>query len=333
MARPQQTADPIGLVEAAYDDAPREQWLRTLVERTSTLVPESRASGCYGLDLRNPNAPSFSSPLVVGLPVGFAAVWIERLAAMDLRLVARACARKVGSLSELGGGKASTVGPVGELAEQYGADAFYCIALDSEGRGLVLSTLLSRPQQLTRGIRSRWSLLGAHLAAADRLRRKPPDERQDDCILSPGGRVEHAEGAATGIRAREQLRAAVVARDKARTRAVRSSPDEALALWRGLVSGQWSLLDRFESDGRRYVVARRNEPVPTNPMALTLRERQILGHLLQGDALKVAAYALGIDVSTVSATAKTLLLKLGVRDVSELAQLVASMGVTAGSAV
>jgi DNA-binding NarL/FixJ family response regulator len=149
-------------------------------------------------------------------------------------------------------------------------------------------------------------------------------------VLTAGGRVEHAQGDATESSARQHLRAAVVARDKARTRAVRSNPDEALSLWQGLVAGRWSLLDRFESDGRRYVVARRNEPTPPDVLALTLRERQVLGHLLQGDAMKVAGYALGLDVSTVSGVAKTLLLKLGIRSVPELAGLVGSMGAASG---
>jgi DNA-binding CsgD family transcriptional regulator len=179
-------------------------------------------------------------------------------------------------------------------------------------------------------MRTRWSLLAAHVAAAERLRRKHPDEPQDECVLSVGGRVEHAEGDATEARARGRLREAVVARDKARTRAVRSNPDEALSLWRGLVSGRWSLLDRFESDGRRYVVARRNEPTPPNPLALTLRERQVLGHLVQGDAMKVAGYSLGINASTISIIARSLLLKLGVRSVAELMALVGSTGAAGG---
>ena len=142
--------------------------------------------------------------------------------------------------------------------------------------------------------------------------------------LQAGGRVEHAEGEAADATTREGLRAAVVARDKARTRAVRSDPDQALALWRGLVSGRWSLLDRFVA-----VVDIRMPPTHTDEglrAALTLRERQVLSHLIQGDAMKVAGYALGINASTVSTIAKSLLLKLGIRSVTDLAALVAATG-------
>jgi DNA-binding CsgD family transcriptional regulator len=323
-------ADPIGLVEAAYEDAPRDDWMRTLMERALPLVPGGEAPGCYALDMSDPTAPKVSSAMVSGLPQGFAEMWQGALAASDASVHAKAYARKVSTLSDVTGGHVSAFGPVGVLAEQFGADAFYCAALDAEGRGLVLAALLSRPMQLARGVRARWSLLGAHVAAADRLRRRPAEARQDECVLSAGGRVEHAEGDATEAKARERLRAAVVARDRARTRAVRSNPDEALSLWRGLVAGRWSLLDRFESDGRRYVVARRNEPAPRDPLSLTLRERQVLHHLVQGDAMKVAGYALGLDASTVSAITKTLLLKLGLRSVTELSVLVASTAASAG---
>jgi FixJ family two-component response regulator len=80
---------------------------------------------------------------------------------------------------------------------------------------------------------------------------------------------------------------------------VRSDPEAALALWAGLVAGRWSLADCFERDGRRFIVARRNGTNPHGPQALTRHERQVLSHRLQGDSLKVTAYALGIAESTV----------------------------------
>jgi hypothetical protein len=62
--------------------------------------------------------------------------------------------------------------------------------------------------------------------------------------------------------ARELPRAqrAAKAIDRARSRA-RSNEDEALELWQGLVAGRWSLVEQFDSDGRRFLVARKNDPV------------------------------------------------------------------------
>ncbi len=84
------------------------------------------------------------------------------------------------------------------------------------------------------------------------------------------------------------------------------------------MSGRWTLVDRFESDGRRYVIAHVNEPVPAQVLALTLRERQVVGHLLLGHPSKVVAYSLGVSPAAVSATLKSALLKLGVGSVAKL---------------
>ena len=114
------------------------------------------------------------------------------------------------------------------------------------------------------------------------------------------------------------------------SRAVRASPEEALSMWGGLVSGRWSLVDRFERDGRRFVVARKNAPDPSMPLALDLRERQVLGHMVQGDSAKLTAYTLGVTSSTVSATRRTVLLKLGVRSVAELGALLGAANAAGG---
>ena len=49
-------------------------------------------------------------------------------------------------------------------------------------------------------------------------------------------------------------------RERARSKRERADPDCALALWEGLVAGRWSLVDHFESDGKRFVVAHKNDP-------------------------------------------------------------------------
>jgi DNA-binding NarL/FixJ family response regulator len=81
------------------------------------------------------------------------------------------------------------------------------------------------------------------------------------------------------------------------------------------------LVDRFDRDGRRYVVARRNEAAPQSRFELTQRERQILGYLLRGESAKATALDLGLAPSSVSDTTQQLLLKLGVRSVVELMRL------------
>jgi DNA-binding CsgD family transcriptional regulator len=130
--------------------------------------------------------------------------------------------------------------------------------------------------------------------------------------------VEHADGDAKASAALQSLRTRTVAIDRARGRQRRSDPDAGLEAWRGLVAGRWSLVDRFESDGRRHVIAHRNEPVPARVLALTLRERQVVAHRVAGHSSKVAAYALGVSPAAVSGALRSAMLKLGVRNVSQL---------------
>ncbi|HEX8795216.1 MAG TPA: LuxR C-terminal-related transcriptional regulator [Polyangiaceae bacterium] len=200
-------------------------------------------------------------------------------------------------------------------------DALGCVALDAEGRGVIVSTDLPRLSRLSRSARTSWQLAAVHIAAAHRLRRRLALGPRQACVLSTDGKVLHADGDATERRVRERLRDAVVSRDRARTRRMRSDAISALALWDGLVAGRWTLIDRFERDGRRFIVAHCNETNPAGPPPLTRRERQVLSHLLQGDSLKLTSYALGIAPSTASEARSRALLKLGIRNLADLAQL------------
>jgi DNA-binding CsgD family transcriptional regulator len=155
-------------------------------------------------------------------------------------------------------------------------------------------------------------------------------ESRPDAILSPSGRVEHAEGDAREAVARASLRSRAAAIDRARGRLRRSDPDAALETWQGLVAGRWSLVDRFESDGRRYVVAHRNEPPTDRILSLTSRERQVVGHRMRGHSAKLTAYTLGISPAAVSATMKSSLQKLGVGTVAEMLHV---LGDVAGSSL
>jgi DNA-binding CsgD family transcriptional regulator len=52
---------------------------------------------------------------------------------------------------------------------------------------------------------------------------------------------------------------------------------------------------------------------------------------MQGDSVKLTAYALGLSPSTASQSASTALLKLGVRNVAGLAALVGERGRSPGN--
>jgi DNA-binding CsgD family transcriptional regulator len=321
--------DPVELVENLYDcQAQDGEWLQRLVRGVIAQVPEAQNGYCYRIDASSESEPRIVGvPVSISLPDGFQGEFkcfvdsypVSLEASREFRRL-HCSPRKVSTISDQLGRGAMASSSHATFVRAYGSqDAFGCVALDAECRGIVIAAGLPRITSLPRRVRSLWSVLGAHVATANRMRFR--SQRNDECVLAPDGRAVHAEGDATAIGARERLRDAVVKRDRARTRQVRSKPQEALALWPAMVSARWSLMDRFERDGRRYVVARRNEPLPPGPLALTVRERQICRHMVQGDSVKLTAYTLGLAPSTVSAVARSVLLKLGVRTVSQLAAL------------
>jgi DNA-binding NarL/FixJ family response regulator len=102
--------------------------------------------------------------------------------------------------------------------------------------------------------------------------------------------------------------------------------DAALTLWRALVAGRWSLLDRFESDGKRFVVAHRNDPELGDPRGLTRRERQVAEYVGLGRPHKQIAYTLGVSAAAVSNAVTSASRKLGLRGRTELASFFAPGG-------
>ena len=152
-----------------------------------------------------------------------------------------------------------------------------------------------------------WRSIAAHVSAAFRIRRHfgsatgaTPESFLPEAILRPDGRLEHAAPPAQGGAGRRAaLRRAVLALDRARGPLRHRDPEQALSLWRALVAGRWSLVDDFDSDGRRFVVAHRNDAKVSDLRGLTSRERQIAGYEALGHSNKVIAYQLGLSVGTV----------------------------------
>ena len=138
--------------------------------------------------------------------------------------------------------------------------------------------------------------------------------------LDPSDRFLHATSAAKEPAAREGLAEAVRRMELARGRLRRADPDEALALWQGLVDGTWSLVDHSDSDGKRYLLARRNEPGMRDPRALARHERAALAFAALGHQNKYISYLLGISVSAVAQNLRTAQRKLGLASRNELIQ-------------
>jgi len=100
----------------------------------------------------------------------------------------------------------------------------------------------------------------------------------------------------------------------------RTDPNEAADLWQALVDGRWSLMDQHDSDGRRYILARRNAPAAKAQASLTAREQQVLSYVALGQSNKLVAYTLGLSVSAVANLIARASRKLGATSRVELIQ-------------
>ncbi len=116
-----------------------------------------------------------------------------------------------------------------------------------------------------------------------------------------------------------------LAADRASSDADTEACDKA---WRDLVSGRLRIIQRFDKDGRRYVVARRSKGTKLRGVQLTERELSVVERRVRGAPLKDIAAALGVSISTVAKSLKRALGKLGLENQAEL---IAVLGASRGT--
>lgn len=144
---------------------------------------------------------------------------------------------------------------------------------------------------------------------------RPPDPSGDSTL--PG---------IDGIANPDTLRDAALSLDQARRDLGHCDSDRALLVWEGLVRGQASLVDWFDSDGRRFVLVKLNTLQGNCGCGLTAREYQVAMGAALGESSKVTGYRLGISPSRVSALLRGSMRKLGVRTKAQLVIMVRVLG-------
>jgi DNA-binding CsgD family transcriptional regulator len=196
-----------------------------------------------------------------------------------------------------------------QLEELGLADVFFVNGVDPSHLGCFLAAPSPRRKSFHPRETRSWLYTAAHLVAAFRIRRQlgtdpgavvDPNRLVPQAVLRPDGKLEHAEGCARSAPMRAALARATAAVDRARGPLRHRDPDEALEIWRALVAGEWSLVEHFDSDGRRFLIAHRNATAGRDARGLTKREQQVLAHADLGHSNKMIAYELGLSTSTVA---------------------------------
>lgn len=319
--------DPVSVVEAAYHlDADTEQWLEGITRHASRFFPDRArmlalivGSGPQlGLHAAYSEGPPEDVPAVERVLGSLA----ELPSAM--RELYRHGSTELASLSSLLGAAPRNDGGFERLAPDDVGDYVGILVRDPAGVGIQIGAIMPEATRVDPAAIPLWNRIGAHVVTGYRLRQRYRDLTVDsaDAVIDPSGKLEHAASDHEKSRARRRaLCEAAVSIERVRSELRGADPQRALALWQGLVRGEYSLLERFDTDGRRYYVARRNDPEVRGPSALTRRERQIAAFAGLGHDNQRIAYQMGLAVSTVATHLSHAIVKLGVGSRVELVQL------------
>jgi DNA-binding CsgD family transcriptional regulator len=324
-------ADEIAVVEAAYRlDGTEAQWLEGLARAASSQVTGHCGVAAVSVHV-DPAGPRLRKVACSGGRPTLPGAVTEYMRLARPEVLARTFgASPCTTIGAVLGEDELEADPASRVLFDLGIrDAMGVVALDPAGFLVVLATYFPKATTLSRTTVSRWSRVASHLAAGFRVRRglqaaeshAVPTSPVPGCeaVLSPNGRLEHAEPAAQ--RARAALARAVLNIQTARGPLRREDRDGALQAWQGLVAGRWSLVDHVDTDGKRFLVARKNDSAAPQLAGVSALECRVLSARARGLPLKLIAYDLGLSMSCVSKHLHAGMHKLGVSHDGELAIL------------
>jgi DNA-binding CsgD family transcriptional regulator len=336
----------IDIVESAYDlDKPDATWLRDLIEVGAPVW--DHGPGVFGFEFVRPPPGGTGAEVVIrnpqlrSLPADFPerlGVLMRSLPPELVQIIAPPgyAGTWRGLIDECPEAEAF---PVEDLGYE---DLFAILAVDPNGVGVEIIAPLDRATRLAPRTQERWRMLCAHVATAYRLRNalargagsrlvQTDLPRDAEAVLDAKGfRLVDVAGPAKEHSAGEVLRDAALRVDRSRGKLRRQDPELALQTWTALVDGRWSLVDWFDTDQRRFILAIPNPPEIRDPRGLTEQEAQVVTYATFGEPNKLIAYRLGLSQPRVSALVKSAMHKLGAKSKAELVRKLQPLGESSG---
>ena len=199
------------------------------------------------------------------------------------------------------------------LMAPMGQDAFW-IRAEFENASVHLLVALPGVRRTPNRQRQLWNRLALHVATCIALRTKAQ-------IL----------GTST-----PELRASIrrIVAHEARREKPSLTMDESqcVSAWEAVCSGTWSLVDAFDHQGQRFLVAKTNRDTP-DPRQLSPQERQVAEFLAQGLSNKLIGYELGLSTSRAGTLVGRVQQKLGAATRAEAIQRIHALHRVRGRAL
>jgi DNA-binding CsgD family transcriptional regulator len=315
----------VDVLAAAYrTEGTYEAWRRSVMKLLIRLNPGAETCTWFEYDWHFDDAnglifDSIHSSLVIGR---HAAVdtWLSARQKLSPQFLARLFGRTgAGTATQASAGHRSVGRSFAwrELWREPIADSVGIVAADLAGRGVCASIGLPERRTLPERQIHLLERIAVHLSAGRRLRLQERTQLMDEAeaVLSPDGKLLHAQK--TAKNKRESLLKGRARRDEANK--LKHDPTKALAIWKGLVSGRWSLVDHFDTDGKRFLLAVKNTSQIDPRAGLSPRERRVCALVAMGHRDKEIAYTLGLTLGSVTAALHRARAKLNVSSRTELA--------------
>jgi DNA-binding CsgD family transcriptional regulator len=320
----------IDIVQAVYSTAPDDrQWLELLADAAHPVLEQGLGLSVFTFDASGSQGVQIGLQAARGLPPDFDPA--QTAESTPAEFVPRLFESSPPALllSECVDRTVLDHGFVGQTHGRFGIrDVIAIRGGDPCRRGCLIAVALPELRPLPARRRTMLARVAAHLAAGWRLRQSLAGGADRagtdgaDAVFDERGRLQHLDPGLDARRDRTTLSASIE-----RFRQARQLDDEAaLEVWRALVDGRWSIVQRADTDGKRFLLARKNAPEVRDRAALTRREALVSAYAALGHANKLIAYELGIPESSVSVLLKRAMQKLGTKSRTELAMLHGSRG-------